>query len=135
LIFLQLCYQTTERKNEQNKWRVEKKRRGRRMRRRKKRKDKKTEMRPIQAKIYCNHCSVFDALHILATALHLTHIAFPNTLDCSFVITMRKRRTRPVFLRPNLRLSIHGPPGSVDRFQGVREAGWEKNYNFIFTKF
>jgi hypothetical protein len=25
------------------------------------------------------------------------------------------------------------PKGSVDRFQGVRELGWEKNYIFIFT--
>jgi len=25
------------------------------------------------------------------------------------------------------------PKGSVDRFQGFRELGWEKNYNFIFN--
>jgi hypothetical protein len=25
------------------------------------------------------------------------------------------------------------PWGSVDRFQGVRELGWENNYIFIFT--
>jgi hypothetical protein len=25
------------------------------------------------------------------------------------------------------------PKGSVDRFHGVRDLGWEKNYIFIFT--